>query len=61
MRLKANTRCLMHVSPPDSAAMVVFNLWITLLMVYRTWSNLAVTENMQQISPGRMRLFVDVH
>lgn len=52
MRLKANIKCLMHVSPPDSAAMVV-------LMVFRTWSSRTATEDLQQISPGRMRLFVD--
>lgn len=52
MRLKANIKCLMHVSPPDSAAMVV-------LMVFRTWSSRTVTEDLQQISPCRMRLFVD--
>lgn len=52
MRLKANIKCLMHVSPPDSAAMVV-------LMGFRTWSSRTVTEDLQQISPGRMRLSVD--
>lgn len=31
MRLKANIRCLMQVSPPDSAAMAVWNLRIPLL------------------------------
>lgn len=39
MRLKANIRCLTHVSPPDSAAMAAFNLWITLAVVFRTWSS----------------------
>ncbi len=32
-RLKADIRYLMHISPPDSAAMAVLELWIALLPV----------------------------